>query len=79
MFLSTSSIMFSNLPDKRLRLPDGKSELLTSSDSFNAMTAFLSEKLITEQPTVNAGRIDFTNSFSDIEFGLSVNVTPIAS
>ena len=43
------------------------------------MTAFLSEKLITEHPTVSAGRIDFTNSFSDIEFGLSVNVTPIAS
>ena len=50
-----------------------------SSESFKAMTAFFSEKLITEHPTVNAGRKDLTKSSKDIEFEFSVNVTPIGS
>ena len=43
------------------------------------MTAFFSEKLITEHPTVNAGRKDLTKSSNDIEFEFSMNVTPIGS
>ena len=60
-----------------LRLPDGKSELLISSESFKAKTALWFVNDITEQPTDIAGRKDLTRLFKDISSEHNEKVTPI--